>query len=124
MRRSLAIMIFTATTLAAGAALAQTPGGGGGGVPPGSYQQQTGGAVGRLTEGEQSWRFESEEQRRARLPSPEELEAEYGAERMDLARRVSALIEQGKCREARDLASEAGERSMVIRIRQTCRQRG
>lgn len=123
MRRSLAIMIFTATTLAAGAALAQTPGGGGG-VPPGSYQQQTGGAVGRLTEGEQSWRFESEEQRRARLPSPEELEAEYGAERMDLARRVSALIEQGRCREARDLASEAGERSMVIRIRQTCRQRG
>lgn len=122
MRRSLAIMIFTATTLAAGAALAQTPGGGGG--APGSYQQQTGGAVGRLTEGEQSWRFESEEQRRERLPSPEELEAEYGAERMDLARRVSALIEQGKCREARDLASEAGERSMVIRIRQTCRQRG
>jgi hypothetical protein len=123
MRRSLAIMIFTATTLAAGATLAQTPGGGGGGAP-GTYQQQTGGAVGRLTEGEQAWRFESEEQRRARLASPEELEDEYGAERMDLARRVSALIEQGKCREARDLASEAGERSMVIRIRQTCRQRG
>ena len=122
MRRSLAIMIFTATTLAAGAALAQTPGGGGG--APGSYQQQTGGAVGRLTEGEQAWRFESEEQRRARLAPPEELEEEYGAERMDLARRVSALIEQGRCREARDLASEAGERSMVIRIRQTCRQRG
>lgn len=88
-----------------------------------SYQQQTGGAVGRLTDREQAWRFESEEFRRDRLGSPEELEEQYGAERMDLARRVADLVERGQCREARELASEAGERAMVIRIRQTCRQR-
>ena len=110
-----------ATLLMAGAASAQS---GGGASQFGSYQQRTGGAVGRMTAAEQTWRFESEELRRERLGSPEELEARYGAERMDLARRVSALIEQGRCREARELASEAGERSMVIHIRQTCRQRG
>ncbi|HEV7228719.1 hypothetical protein [Brevundimonas sp.] len=106
-----------AILVTAGAASAQS------GAPP-SPQQAAGGPIGRMTAGEQTWRFESEEMRRARLGSPEELEGEYGAERMDLARRVSDLIDQGKCREARELASEAGERSMVIRIRQTCRQRG
>lgn len=80
--------------------------------------------IGRMTAAQQSWRFETEEQRRARLGSPEELEEEYGAERMDLARRVADLVEQGRCREARELASAAGERQMVIRIRQTCRGRG
>lgn len=106
-----------AVLITAGAASAQS------GAPP-SAQQAAGGAIGRMTAGEQTWRFESEEMQRARLGSPEELEEEYGAERMDLARRIAALVEQGKCREARELASEAGERAMVIRIRQTCRQRG
>lgn len=109
---------FAGATLIAGAAQAQY-----GGAPGLTYQQQTGGAVGRLTEGQQTARFENEEQRRARLGTPEELEEEYGAERMDLARRVADLIDLGECRQARELASEAGERSMVIRIRQTCRQR-
>lgn len=123
MRLQLAAAILFLGLGMTGAAAAQTPGGGGGAVGL-TYQQQTGGAVGRMTEGEQTWRFESEEQRRARLGSPEELEEEYGAERMDLARRVADLVEQGRCREARELASAAGERQMVIRIRQTCRGRG
>jgi len=122
MYTTLASTVLAAVLLTAGAAAAQAPGGGGG--AGGTYQQQTGGAVGRMTQTQEIHRFESEEQRRARLGSAEELEEEYGAERMDLARRVADLVEQGRCREARELASEAGERSMVIRIRQTCRQRG
>ena len=118
MRTLIDTTAFACVTFLAGAAHAQY-----GGVAGQTYQQQTGGAVGRLTEGQQTARFENEEQRRTRLGSPEELEEEYGAERMDLARRVAGLVEQGRCREARELASEAGERSMVIRIRQTCRQR-
>jgi len=115
MRTQFAALAFVTVGCLAGAASAQEAG-------P-SMIGQTYREVGRMTAGEQSWRFESEEQRRARLGSPEELEEEYGADRMDLARRVADLVDQGKCREARELASEAGERAMVIRIRQTCRQR-
>lgn len=79
--------------------------------------------LGRMSAIQQSYRFDVEEQRRNQVPTPEALEAEYGAERVDLARRVSDLIDQGRCRDARELASAAGERRMVIRIRQTCRQR-
>lgn len=81
--------------------------------------------VDRMTAGQESWRFESEEARRRNM-TPEEVaeaEEEFGAERMELARRVSALIDEGKCREARTLANEAGERQMALRIRQTCRAR-
>ncbi len=34
-----------------------------------------------------------------------------------------ALMDAGKCAEARRVASEAGERAMAIRVRQTCRRR-
>lgn len=81
------------------------------------------GPVGRMTQQQESWRFESEEQRRANAMTPEEAEAEYGAERVELANRVQALINEGKCREARALANEGGERQMALRVRQTCRAR-
>lgn len=81
--------------------------------------------VGRVTEGQEAWRFESEEMRRRNM-TPEEVaqaEEEFGAERMELARRIAELVEQGNCREARALANEAGERQMALRVRQTCRAR-
>lgn len=41
--------------------------------------------------------------------------------RIDLANRVSTLIELGRCTDARDEAREAGDRLMAIRARQMCR---
>ena len=76
-----------------------------------------------MTQQQESWRFESEEMRRENAMTLEEAEAEYGAERVALANRVQALIDEGKCREARALANEAGERQMALRVRQTCRSR-
>lgn len=72
---------------------------------------------------EQMSRFEREEQRRALAMTEQEAEERYGEERVALANRVQALIDEGKCREARALASEAGERQMALRVRQTCRPR-
>ena len=43
--------------------------------------------------------------------------------RIDLANRVSGLIEQGRCQEARDLANTEGDRMMALRARQICRPR-
>ncbi|WP_125256246.1 hypothetical protein [Brevundimonas fluminis] len=122
--RMLAFALAGASTLLiAGAASAQSTGGGGSTM---SVRQQNGQMVGRMTQSQHYNRFTAEEQRRAgeSAPSTEELAAEYGAERVDLALRVSELIEQGRCREARDVARAAGERAMVIRIRQTCRGAG
>ena len=42
-------------------------------------------------------------------------------ERVDLANRVSGLIQLGRCEEARTLAREAGDRLMSVRARQLCR---
>ncbi len=81
------------------------------------------GAVGRMTAQQESWRFQSEAARRANAMTPEQAEAEYGAERIALANRVQTLIDEGKCREARAMANEAGERQMAIRVRQTCGSR-
>lgn len=41
--------------------------------------------------------------------------------RVDLANRVSTLVELGRCGEARALANEAGDRQMALRARQLCR---
>lgn len=120
MRTRASLMITLAAALLAPPAIAQVPGGGGG---PASAQQASGGAIGRMTAGQESWRFESEAMRRASAMTPEEAEAEYGAERVELANRVQALINEGKCREARAMANAAGERQMALRIRQTCRSR-
>ena len=43
-------------------------------------------------------------------------------ERVDLANRVSVLMELGKCDEARAVAREAGDLLMALRARQLCRQ--
>lgn len=43
--------------------------------------------------------------------------------RIDLANRVSGLMEQGRCREARELANAEGDRMMALRARQICRPR-
>lgn len=115
--RSISVLILVLALAAPSTTSAQSRGGGG----PQSAQQASGGAIGRLTPEQQLSRFENEEQRRRLSLTPEEAEAEYGAERMELASRVADLIEQGKCREARALASAAGERQMALRIRQTCR---
>lgn len=42
-------------------------------------------------------------------------------ERVDLANRVSTLVELGRCEDARALAREAGDRQMALRARQLCR---
>ncbi len=42
-------------------------------------------------------------------------------ERIDLANRVSGLIELGKCADARALANAEGDRQMALRARQICR---
>jgi hypothetical protein len=108
---SLALSLGLASLAAPSAALAQ------------SYTMPRApvGSPARTTDGQESWRFESEEMRLRNAMTPEEAEAEYGAERVQLAERVQALINEGKCREARALANEAGERQMALRIRQTCR---
>jgi len=41
--------------------------------------------------------------------------------RVDLANRVSTLIELGRCTDARNEAREAGDRQMAVRARQMCR---
>ena len=112
---SLALSLGLSALALPSAAMAQQP----------AYQMPSApvGSPARSTEGQQSWRFESEEMRRRNAMTPEEAEAEYGAERVELANRVQALIDEGKCREARALANEAGERQMALRVRQTCRAR-
>jgi hypothetical protein len=44
-------------------------------------------------------------------------------ERLDRANRVSGLMEQGRCDEARALANAEGDRQMALRVRQLCRPR-
>ncbi len=72
---------------------------------------------------EQMRRFEREEGRRQGDMSEDDAKAEYGEERVELAQQVQALMDEGKCREARALANEHGERQMALRVRQTCRAR-
>lgn len=107
---SAAFLTFAATAAAA----QQGPGG------LQTAQQAAGGVIGRMTPEQQTGRFESEEMRRRNM-TPEEAEAQYGAERMDLARRVQALVDDHQCRAARELASAEGDRNMALRVRQTCR---
>lgn len=42
-------------------------------------------------------------------------------EQIDVANRVSGLMEQGRCAEARALANAEGTRNMAVRVRQICR---
>jgi len=108
---SAAFLTFAATAAAA----QQGPGG------LQTAQQAAGGVIGRMTPEQQTGRFESEEMRRRNAPTAEEAEAQFGAERMDLARRVQALVDQHQCRAVRELANAEGDRNMALRVRQTCR---
>lgn len=69
------------------------------------------------------YRLENEAERLNREAEDRDAaESRYGAERVALADHVQALIEEGRCREAREMAVEAGERTMAVRVRQTCRR--
>lgn len=73
-------------------------------------------------------RFEQEEARRRFGGSEAEqvarAEERYGADRVELARQVQVLMDQGDCSAARRLASSQGERSMALNVRRTCRTSG
>ncbi len=117
--------LITATLLATGMLALATPSLAQSGAPP-TAQQANGGAIGRTTGDQQIRRFETDEHRsdaEAEAMTVEEAEAQYGADRVALAERVQALMDAGQCAEARRVASEAGERAMAIRVRQTCRRR-
>jgi hypothetical protein len=122
-RTTKAALIGSSLALSLGLSALALPSAGAAQQPAYSMPRAPVGSPARTTAGQESWRFESEEMRRRNAMTPEEAEAEYGAERVQLAERVQALINEGKCREARALANEAGERQMALRIRQTCRAR-
>lgn len=46
---------------------------------------------------------------------------QHGAERLALADQVQAQMDAGQCLAARQMAVEAGDLNMAIRVRQTCR---
>ena len=113
----------------ADAASAQSTGGtGGNGTGSGGSTQVWGptsgrinAPVGRLTQSQYLFLYESESARRDAALNEQSLVQQHGAERVDLAYRVGALVDLGRCREARAMALEEGDRQMAIRVRQTCR---
>lgn len=116
---------LAAITLSFGALALASPALAQSGAPP-TAQQASGGAIGRMSTDDQLRRHDGNEYRsrlEAEQMTAEEAEARYGADRVALAERVQALMDAGQCAEARRLASEAGERAMAIRVRQTCRRR-
>jgi hypothetical protein len=118
-------LTLTGAVLATSMLALATPASAQSGAPP-TAQQANGGAIGRTTGDQQIRRFEADEYRtdaEAEAMTVEEAEDRYGAERVALAERVQALMDAGQCTEARRVASEAGERAMAIRVRQTCRRR-
>ena len=117
--------LITATLLATAMLALATPASAQSGAPP-TAQQASGGAIGRMSSDDQLRRREGDEYRagvEAQQMTVEEAEAQYGADRVALAERVQALMDAGQCTEARRVASEAGERAMALRVRQTCRRR-
>lgn len=61
------------------------------------------------------------ERNRADMTRQREEAEQADPERVALADRVAALVAEGKCREARTMANDAGDRQMALRVRQTCR---
>lgn len=113
-----------AALVMAGSASAQSTGGAGSGARPQMWGPSTGrvGApTGRLTQGQYLFLYESESARMDAALSEQSLVERHGAERVDLAYRVGALVDLGRCREARAMALEEGDRQMAMRVRQTCR---
>jgi hypothetical protein len=115
-----------AALVMADAASAQSTGGTGGtgnGQPTqmwGPSSGRLGRPVGRLTQEQYLFRYESESARRDAALSEQSLVDQHGADRVDLAYRVGALVDLGRCREARAMALEEGDRQMAMRVRQTC----
>lgn len=60
---------------------------------------------------------------RARIQRESRTIAE-GEERIRRAERLAALVDAGRCEEARAQANRDGDRRMALRVRQTCRSRG
>lgn len=124
MRYFVAGFVGLAALIAAGSASAQSTGGTGGGTAPRVLGPSTGrvsAPTGRMTQGQYLFRYESESARMDAALNEQSLVNQHGAERVDLAYRVGALVDLGRCREARALALEEGDRRMAIRVRQTCR---
>ena len=113
-----------AALVMAGSASAQSTGGNGNGARPqvwGPSSGRLGRPVGRLTQSQYLFLYESEAARMDAALSEESLVNRHGAGRVDLAYRVGALVDLGRCREARAMALEEGDRQMAMRVRQTCR---
>jgi hypothetical protein len=124
MRYFAAGCVGLATLIAAGSASAQSTGGTGSGARPqiwGSSTGRVGAPTGRLTQGQYLFLYESESARRDAALNEQSLVDQHGAERVDLAYRVGALVDLGRCREARAMAAAEGDRQMAMRVRQTCR---
>ncbi|MFW2343419.1 hypothetical protein [Brevundimonas sp.] len=113
-----------AALVMAGTASAQSTGGTGNGRPTQVWGSSTGrvsAPTGRMTQGQYLFLYESESARRDAALDEDALIQQHGAERVDLAYRVGALVDLGRCREARAMALEEGDRQMAMRVRQTCR---
>jgi len=113
-----------AALVIAGSASAQSTGGTGNGARPqmwGPSSGRTMAPTGRLTQSQYLFLYESESARMDAALSEQSLVEQHGAERVDLAYRVGALVDLGRCREARTMALEEGDRQMAMRVRQTCR---
>jgi len=124
LRYSVAGFVGLAALVMAGAASAQSTGGTGNGRPTqvwGPSSGRTLAPTGRMTQSQYLFRYESESARRDAALNEQSLVDRHGAERVDLAYRVGALVDLGRCREARAMALEEGDRQMAMRVRQTCR---
>lgn len=124
MRYLVAGVAGVAALVMADAASAQSTGGTGNGQPTqmwGPSSGRLGRPVGRLTQEQYLFRYESESARSDAALSEQSLVDQHGADRVDLAFRVGALVDLGRCREARAMAMQEGDRQMAMRVRQTCR---
>ncbi|MEH6697705.1 MAG: hypothetical protein V7672_03300 [Brevundimonas sp.] len=128
MRHLVAGFVGLAALVVAGSASAQstggTGGGTGGGAGPQIFGRSTGritAPTGRMTQAQYLFRYESESARRDAALNEQSLVQQHGADRVDLAYRVGALVDLGRCREARAMAFEEGDRRMAMRVRQICR---
>lgn len=124
MRHLVAGFVGLAALIVAGSASAQSTGGTGGGAGPQVFGRSTGritAPTGRMTQAQYLFRYESESARMDAALNEQSLVNQHGAERVDLAYRVGALVDLGRCREARAMAFEEGDRRMAMRVRQICR---
>ena len=112
-RVSISFAAVVSAAVFAGAAVAQTPP-----TMPGAPSMANPGTTFNAYAGRDNRDFE---RNRADMTRQREEAAQADPERMALAERVAALVEEGKCNEARRVANEAGDRQMALRVRQTCR---